>query len=458
MAARHGLPHHPRPTRRGRLGSVRVRTTLAAVLIVGSALLSACIGLVWATRHAVTENVRDAATIYAEGLVEQLDAGVTPDGVEMSDGDELLIQILGPGREVERSSRIIAGRPAVADLRPGESRDLGKPTHDDRFLGVAVGTKDGLHTVLVARSSDVVDESTNAVTGFLLVGLPLMVVLVGATTWRLVGRTLRPVESIRREVAEISVSELHRRVPVAGGGDEVTRLAATMNQMLERLEQGQETLRRFVSDASHELRSPIAAIRQNVEVALAHPDQTTMKELAETVQAEGLRVQQLIEDLLLLARGEEGTPAPGRPVDLDDLMFAEAARLRGATSLRIDTTGVSAGRIIGDERSLSRVLHNLGENAARHAAGTIAFSLRESNGQVVAAVDDDGPGIPESERDRVFDRFVRLDEARTRDDGGAGLGLSIVAQVVAAHHGTVLVDATPLGGARFELRFPRHDA
>jgi signal transduction histidine kinase len=435
-----------------------VRTTVTAVVVVGSALLSASVGLVWATRHAVTENVRDAAQIYAQGLIDQLDAGSPPGALAMADGDELLIQILAPDGTVERASPILVGRPPLATLRPGQSKDLGTPTDDDRFLAVALATADGSHSVLVARSSDVVDESTQAVTGFLAVGLPLLLVLVGGTTWRLVGRTLRPVEAIRTEVAAISTTELHRRVPAADGDDEVARLAATMNQMLERLEQGQLTLRRFVSDASHELRSPIAAIRQHVEVALAHPDHTTLKELAETVQAEGLRVQQLIDDLLLLARGEEGTPGPGRPVDLDDLVFAEATRLRRATSLRIDTSAVSAGRVLGDARALSRVLHNLGDNAARHATGTVAFSLRELNGHVIAAVDDDGPGIPESERTRVFDRFVRLDEARTRDDGGAGLGLSIVAQVVAAHRGTVEVGATPLGGARFELRFPRHDA
>jgi signal transduction histidine kinase len=250
---------------------------------------------------------------------------------------------------------------------------------------------------------------------------------------------------------------LHRRVPAGTADDEIAELAATMNRMLERLEAGQVRMQRFVSDASHELRSPVAAIRQHVEVALAHPDRTSLEALAETVHAENLRVQQLIDDLLLLANSDERAPAPSSPVDLDDLVFAEAARLRSTTLLRIDISGVSAGRVLGDPRALSRVLRNLGDNAARHAAGRIAFSLAEHNGHVLASVEDDGPGIPPEQRERVFERFVRLDEGRARDDGGAGLGLSIVAQLVALHRGSVQVAPAPSGGARFELRFPRHD-
>lgn len=439
-------------------GSVRVRTTLAAALVVGGALVSASAGLVWSTRHSVHENVRDSAQLYAADLARQLGPGVKPVTLTMPDQDELLVQILTADARVVRASPVLLGRPALAAPAPGQAKDIGRATRDDRFLAVAAASEDGRYTVLVAKSVDVVGESTQAVIGFLVIGVPLLVLLVGVTTWRVVGRTLAPVDAIRREVDAISSAELHRRVPAGQGGDEIARLADTMNQMLCRLEEGQSRLRRFVSDASHELRSPVAVIRQHVEVALAHPDRTSVPELAGTVLAEGLRVQQLIDDLLLLARADEDAPVPGQAVDLDDLVFAEASRLRRATGLRIDTTGVSAGRVLGDAGSLSRVLRNLGDNAARHASGTVAFSLREVNGHVVAAVDDDGPGIPEEERGRVFYRFVRLDEARARDDGGAGLGLSIVAQLVAAHRGTVAAAAAPLGGARFELQFPRHDA
>jgi signal transduction histidine kinase len=229
-----------------------------------------------------------------------------------------------------------------------------------------------------------------------------------------------------------------------------------MNRMLERLEQAQARQRRLVSDASHELRSPVAAIRQHAEVALAHPDRTTTAELAETVLAEDLRLQRLAEDLLLLTRADEHTLGlRRRPVDLDDLVFDEARRLRGVSRLRVDTTAVSAGRVDADAAGLRRVLRNLGDNAVRHAAGQVAFSVAERDGVVRLRVDDDGPGIPEADRERVFERFVRLDDARARDDGGSGLGLAIVAELVAAHGGTVAITPSPTGGTRVEVALPR---
>ncbi|HEY4727774.1 MAG TPA: ATP-binding protein, partial [Actinomycetes bacterium] len=232
--------------------------------------------------------------------------------------------------------------------------------------------------------------------------------------------------------------------------------ARTMNRMLGRLEQAQARQRRLVADASHELRSPVAAIRQHAEVALAHPDRTTTAELAATVLAEDLRLQRLAEDLLLLTRADEHTLAlHRRPVDLDDLVFDEARRLRASTGLRVDTTAVSAGRVDGDAAGLRRVLRNLGDNAARHAAGRLAFSLAEADGLVLLGVDDDGPGIPEADRRRVLERFVRLDDARARDDGGSGLGLAIVAELATAHGGTVAVAPSALGGARVEVTLPR---
>ena len=170
---------------------------------------------------------------------------------------------------------------------------------------------------MVVRSTETVTEATAAVSGLLAVGLPLLLVVVGATTWVLVGRALAPVEAIRAEVDAISAADLHRRVPDPPAGDEIGRLARTMNRMLDRLEQAQARQRRLVADASHELRSPVATIRQHAEVALAHPGRTTTTELAATVLAEDLRLQRLVEDLLLLTRADEHTlalaQAPGRP-------------------------------------------------------------------------------------------------------------------------------------------------
>ena len=287
------------------------------------------------------------------------------------------------------------------------------------------------------------------------VGLPIMLLVVAATTWAVVGRALAPVEQIRREVASITAAQLHRRVPDPPGDDEIGRLARTMNEMLNRLEHAQDRQRRFVADASHELRTPVASIRQHAEVALAHPERSSLRSLAETVLAEGLRMQRLVSDLLVLAASDEHSALlRRRPVDLDDLVFAVAGDLRASSTLRVDTAAVSAGRVTGDGPALRRVLTNLVDNAARHTRSSVGFALTTVDGTVLLIVDDDGPGIPESDRRRVMERFVRIDTARARDAGGSGLGLAIVAQIVHAHHGGIQIGASPPGGTRITIRLP----
>jgi signal transduction histidine kinase len=214
-----------------------------------------------------------------------------------------------------------------------------------------------------------------------------------------------------------------------------------MNRMLDRLERAYAQQKQFIADASHELRSPIAALRQNAEVELAHPGSVT--NLAAVTHEETARMQALVEDLLLLARADERA-LRRRPIDLDELIRAEDP-----------TADIRPIRVEADEAALRSVLHNLGENARRHARSRIAWTATESDGHVVVHVDDDGPGVPEADRERIFERFVRLDLARSRRDGGSGLGLAIVAEVVAAHAGTVEVTDGPLGGARFTIRLPK---
>ena len=230
-------------------------------------------------------------------------------------------------------------------------------------------------TVVYALGLDSVQESTGALAALLAIGLPALLVVVGATTWRMVGRALAPVDAIRSEVDTISASQLHRRVPRSGADDEIGRLADTMNRMLDRMERARSRERRFVADASHELRSPIAAIRQHAEVALAHPEHSP--DLARVAHAESLRMQGLVDDLLLLAQADAHTlPFRRRPVDLDDLVLAEAARLRAQCDKVVDTHGVSAARVDGDAAALARVLANLGDNAARHAGTDRPHRLR----------------------------------------------------------------------------------
>jgi len=446
-----------------RLGTVRVRTTVAAVVVVGVAMGVGAVVLIAVLRGTLTREVRIAAQLRGQDVATLLASDPSPVGaLAVDEADELLIQVLDDQGRVVAASPNAGGLAPVARLRPDESRLVRAPPGGPVEAGgelaaVATGadTPLGRRTVVVARSTEDATEATAVVGRLLAVGLPLLLAVVAVTTWIVVGRALAPVEAIRTEVDAISAAALHRRVPDPPADDEIGRLARTMNRMLARLEQAQARQRRLVSDASHELRSPVAAIRQHAEVALAHPGRTTAGELAETVLAEDLRLQRLAEDLLLLTRADEHSLAlRRRPVDLDDLVFDEARRLRGAGGLRIDTTAVSAGRVDGDAAALRRMVRNLADNAARHAGGHLAFSVTERDGTVLLAVDDDGPGIPVADRERVFERFVRLDGARSRDDGGSGLGLAIVAELATVHGGTVAIASSSLGGARVEVTLP----
>jgi signal transduction histidine kinase len=438
-----------------RLATIRAITTAVATIVVAIALVVGAAGLIAALRRTMVDEVAEAARAQASDVVRQLEAGQPP-VLEVAGADEQLIQVMTPAGAVVASSLNMEGRPAVVRLAPGQSANVVTPLDDDEFVAVAEGaqTSDGPRIVLVARALVDVLDTTTVITRLLIIGLPLLVAVVALTTWFAVGRALAPVEAIRREVDAISAAQLHRRVPQPKADDEIGRLAATMNRMLERLESARNSQRRFVSDASHELRSPITVIRQHAEVALAHPDRVTAAELAEVVLAEQQRMQRLVEDLLLLARADEHVPLAREAVDLDDLAFEEGHRLRSTTSKHVDTSGVSAVRVQGDADALRRVIRNVGENAARHASSRVDITLVERRNGVVLTIDDDGPGIPESERVRVLHRFVRLDEARSRDEGGSGLGLSIVDEVVRAHGGSVLIEESPLGGARIQIALP----
>jgi signal transduction histidine kinase len=449
------------------MGSIRVRTTAAAVLVVGVALALAAVTMVTLQKRSLRGQLETNAELRARSLSDQLRSSPSADLAPFGDpeGDEEFVQILDADGAVVQASPNVAGLSVVARPGPEETLIIGPRSPPDQepldepFLVVSTSSSgpDGRLTVIVGRSFEIVAEASSTLTGVLVIAIPLLLLVVGVVTWRVVGRALSPVDAIRAEVDAISSRELYRRLPAPGGNDEISRLAATMNRMLARLEAGRSRERRFVSDASHELRSPVTTIRQHAEVAIAHPEQTSTEELAEVVLDEDARLQRLVEDLLLLTRIDEGTlELRAEPVDLDDLLFEEAARLRGATDLKIDVGGVSAGRVVGDQEQLGRLVRNLTENAARHARTTIALSLAERNGEVVLRVSDDGAGIDEADRERVFDRFVRLDEARDRDSGGTGLGLAIVREVAAFHGGTVAIGSSELGGSGFEVRFPSH--
>ncbi len=439
-----------------RPASVRTRTTLAALVVVVVALLVAAVALVLTVRSSLHGAAESTAEQQAGAIAAQVDGGGLPAAGEPDDDepddepDDVVWQVTDADGRVLAASASLNGD--ALPVRDGERARL--PGGEHAYLVVTEETAEG-GDVAVAVSLEDVDETTAALALPLLLGLPLLALVVGTTTWLVVGRALRPVERIRTEVERISGSSLERRVPEPATRDEVGRLARTMNAMLARLQDARDRQEQFVGDASHELRSPLASLRQAAEVARAHPGALPEGELAETVLEESVRMQVLVDQLLALTRAGEGRErAPRGDVDLDDLALAEVRRV-ARPGLVTDTTGVGAGRVHGDPVALGQVVRNLVDNAARHAVSRVAVTVTQSGAAVVLVVDDDGPGVPPSDRERIFERFVRLDEARARDAGGSGLGLAIVREVVAGHGGTVVVESSALGGARFVVRLPR---
>lgn len=433
--------------------TVRARAALGAALVVGLFLVVGSFVFVALLTVSLRGGVAQSASGDAEvaaARVEQAGQARLPESE-----DQLLVLVDADGRVLARSDD------EIELPSPVPSGDTVEATVDDEHVLFAVEDVevDGRELrVLAGRSLDDVDDAVSTVAALLAVAVAVLVVLVGITTRVVVGRALAPVERIRSEVAGLEAAELHRRVEVPPTGDEVSRLAETMNGMLGRLDRAQAAQRRFVSDASHELRSPLASMRQYAEVAVAHPDRVEVTELAGTVLAESARVQDLVDSLLVLARLDERSQhGAGRAVDLDDLLLAEASRVRGLGAVRVDASGIGAARVLGDGAILARVVRNLVDNAVRHAGSTLTLASSEGHGAVRVVVEDDGAGIAPQDRGRVFERFVRLDEARARDDGGSGLGLAIVADAVRLHGGSVEVETGAAGGARFVVTLPAAD-
>jgi signal transduction histidine kinase len=281
-----------------------------------------------------------------------------------------------------------------------------------------------------------------------VIGVPFLLVLAGGTVWLVAGRTLRPVEQIRSAVTAITSAGLSQRVPEPGTNDEIGRLARTMNDMLARLEDAAARQRRFVADASHELRSPLTAIRTGLEVGLAHPDRAPWPQIADRAVRQSQRLDQLIAELLVLARADAHQLAARRqPVDLATLL----ADLRAATpapGLSIDLSVAPGTATTGNPQDLSRMFRNLLENAVRYARHRVLITSAAGPGGVVVEIADDGPGIPAEERERVFGRFVRLDASREHTSGSAGLGLAIAREIATAHGATILLTDAERGGTR----------
>jgi signal transduction histidine kinase len=442
------------------LWSIRVRLTLAALLVVVATLAVGGAALVWLLHSSLTDGLVSSATSEVDNVGGLISQGPLPTDLPVRSGTA--VQVVNASGVVVASSTDLRGRAAVASVRPPVGAVVGVPAgvplpgddHNGITVATTVATSKGTFTIYAVSSRDQAEDSVHDLELALAIVLPILVLVSAVLVWILAGRALRPVEYIRREVSDISVSDLHRRVPVPPVDDEIARLASTMNAMLSRLETATDQQRQFVSDASHELRSPLATVIAVLEVARARPENADWPSVAATAEAEAGRLGHIVDNLLLLARSDEGHLVPGHePVDLDELVLAEAERLGAQNRVAVDIRRVGAGRVLGDREQLSRVLRNLVDNAERHATTTVSIEVTRVDGEVEVVVADDGPGIPVGERERVFERFSRVDQARDRPAGGAGLGLAIVGEVVTAHGGTVVV-ADSAVGARVVVRLP----
>ena len=412
--------------------SIRSRIASLTALLFTVILVAAAMLFVAQLRSSLYANIESSAERDAEAI--QDDIPTTEDW----DDDDRFFQVVDDGQ-------LIAWSENVEDF--GIFNDDRVLLDDDEYL--VYFFTDESRTVIMGHSVADADEAVDTVVGLLFVAVPLIDLIVFGLMVIVVGRALRPVERLRREVDTITAANLGDRVAHPGTDDEIGRLATTMNRMLGRLDDSQRAQRRFISDASHELKSPLASLRQYAEVARDYPGRISEADLAGAVLDESGRLERLVRNLLLLARADEQSLALATSsVDLDDLVLAEAARLRATTQLTVDASGVGPARVDGNEGLLGQVTRNLADNAARHAASTVRLSVSTKDARALVTVEDDGDGIQPSDRERVFERFVRLDEARGRDAGGTGLGLAIVRELVNAHGGSVTIDESPLGGAR----------
>ncbi len=443
--------------------TVRVRTTAMALGAVGAALIVAAVALVLLLHRSLVSDVDAQARLRLDAVVALVQRGGVPATLAGGDDDGTVAQVVAGGRVLAQSP-LIQGAAPLAALAPAGGRvtvaTVANPRIDGggdayRIAARSLDTAGGPVTVYAAASLEPVTESTGTLRVLLAIAVPLLLVFVGVTTWSLVGRALEPVEAIRRQVAEISVTALDRRVPEPATADEIDRLARTMNEMLARLEAAARRQRSFIADASHELHSPLATIRAKLEVGLAHPDAVDWAGLVRGWLDEQARLERLVGNLLLLARADDdGAVRSPRVVDLDELVLRELRDLQARGRVRVDVTAVGGGRVVGDADQLRRVVRNLLDNAELHATTAVRVELAQADARTVTlAVSDDGPGIAAGQRERVFERFVRLDEARSRSAGGAGLGLAIVREIVTAHGGTAEAEETEVG-ARLVVRLP----
>lgn len=438
---------------------IRFRVTAVALAVLTLILVLGGIVLVAFQRASLTATIDQALTQRADDLTALLAGdgdfgGAFPAGA----GEGFAQLVTSEGSVLASTPNLSAAGPLRVEVPSGMSdfiRTVSGLEGDDDAFRLLTRPLVGLGYLHVGTEYEVVADASETLVGLLAVLVPILLLASGGLTWWLVGKTLNPVERIRSEVAEIESTELQRRVPRPGTGDEIDRLAETMNEMLARLESSVERQRSFVADASHELRSPLTRIRSALELRRLDRDPDATGDGA--LLADVIEMQRLVEDLLYLARADEGKAEPTlEPLDLDDLVISEARRIH-SEGVPIDMAAVSGAHVNGDPVQLRRAVRNLLENAQRHAEHLVTVSLIERPGEVILAVSDDGIGIAEADAERVFERFTRLDDSRASETGGFGLGLAIARRIVRSHGGSLKLTSYETAGATFELRLPLDD-
>lgn len=452
------LPEWARP----RTWGISTRSAIVSATVVLVTMGIAAIGLLFVLYETLETSLDDAAAGRVRDTVASLDF----DKPSELDGDLLMtdqrvvaVQIVDADGNVVARSSSAPDTPLLPLTWFGSTMTVGipddyAPENDMRISGQTADTATGRYTVIVGSGSESTEATVGTVALLLALAAPVVACVAALVSYRLVKRSLRSVEAIRTQVAEISAAHLSERVPVPPQKDEISALAVTMNEMLARVDAGHSAQRRFVGDASHELRSPLAAIISAVEVAHDYPHLLDDELKSGVLIPEVYRMQSLVEDLLMLARADEQQlTVRDNDVRLDVIAQSEADRLRRDSTLEVHTD-ITTTALIGDPFGLSRVLRNLLDNALRHARSRIEITVGMRGGNAILTVGDDGPGIPEPDRVRVFGRFVRLDMDRSRAGGGTGLGLAIVAEVVADHHGEISISERSGGGTLITVMLP----
>ena len=433
--------------------SVRSRTTLVGVAVITAALILGGVGLVVALHRVLVRETDLVSRAQAGTLADLAVAGDLPP-VLASLGEDTFAQVLDAQRTVRAATPEVVGHPAITfdSPDPVSVRTVEAPAPDGdieryRVWRVLRDGPNGQVEVVVGRDLESIYDILWSMSLVLTVGLPIAVGAAGFVVWRLVGRALRPVEQIRSEVAAITENRLTDRVTVPEADDEVARLAVTMNELLDRIDQAYGRQQQFVGDASHELQSPLTSFRAQLEIALAHPERADWADTARSLLAESGRMEKIVTDLLFLAvtdAAEDGRP--DALVDFDEVVAEEVGRPRLPSRVAVRLTRTTAAPVRGRSDELCRLVRNLLDNAVHHAEGRVELTLDVSGSEVQLRVHDDGPGIPADQQERIFDRFWRAEAARSRTGGGTGLGLPIARSIAGRHGGTLVVDGDGAGG------------